>query len=228
MLASDAQNTQFVGAHNPDQALSVRFYSKPIQQIFRSQKEDRPIFEDVDYIEIWTPGGSENVVDTPVRTEHKSRFPIQWANYQNGKASDQNIVGTIVSAWPFLTAAQAEEFKAMKFFTVEQLANASDAQLQKLGMVGGMNPMEIRNRAKLYLTAAAGTAVVQQEAALIEELRSANARMQEQINALMEKMQEPKVEAKKRGPKPRLVQTEQPADPEPIATHENTLPQETI
>ncbi len=185
MMASDANNPNFVGATNPDAALSVRFYTKPIQQPFMSNKEGRPIFQDVDYIQIFTPGGQLNIVDTPVRGEHKARFPIQWAAYQNGKAGDQRETGTPVSAWPFLTASQAEEFKAVKFFTVEQIANASDLQLQTLGMMGGANPHTIRERAKAYLAAAAGTAPIQAQAAENAELKQRIADMEKQMAAVL-------------------------------------------
>lgn len=185
MIASDANNPQFVGAHNPDAALSVKFYTKPVQQPFLSSKENRPIFQDVDYITIYTPGGQLNIVDTPVRGEHKARFPIQWANYQNGKAGDMRETGTPVSAWPFLTASQAEEFKAVKFFTVEQIANASDLQLQTLGMMGGANPHTIRERAKAYLAAAAGTAIPSAQAAELAETKAALATLQKQMSDFM-------------------------------------------
>jgi hypothetical protein len=45
-------------------------------------------------------------------------------------------------------AAQAEELRGVKFFTVEQIANASDGQLQSIGMIGGMNAHVMRDRAK--------------------------------------------------------------------------------
>ena len=185
MLASDANNPNFLGAHNPDAALVVKFHKKPIQQPFLSNKEGRPIFQDVDYITIFTPGNDKNIIDTPVRQEHKNRFPQQWAMYQSSQTGGDGMIGTPVSAWPMLTASQAEEFKAVKFFTVEQIANASDFQLQSLGMIGGANPHVIRDRAKAYLAAAAGTAAPQAQAAELAEAKAQMAAMQEQINALL-------------------------------------------
>ena len=185
MLASDAANSQFLGAHNPDAALVVKFYSKAVHQPFRSDKEGRPIYEDVDYIQIFTPGNQLNIIDTPVRGEHKMRFAQQWAMYQAGKGSGMEV-GTPVNQWPFLSAAQAEEFRAVKFFTVEQLANASDVQLQSLGMIGGMNPMVIRDRAKAFLSAAAGAAPMESMAAENAELKQQMADMQKQVQALLQ------------------------------------------
>lgn len=185
MIASDANNPQFVGAHNPDSALVVKFYSQAVQQPFLTVKEGRPIFHDVDFIMIFTPGDQLNIIDTVARPDHKARFPQQWAAYQQGKSTDQQLVGTPVSAWPFLTAAQAEEFKALKFFTVEQIANASDLQLQRMGMTGGMNPHVIRDRAKAYLAAAAGTAPIEAQAQENAELKERLAAMEKQVQAML-------------------------------------------
>jgi len=184
MLASDANNQNFVGAHNPDSALVVKFYTHPVEQPFLTKQEGRPIFLDVDYIMIFTPGNQLNIIDTTARPDHKARFPQQWALYQNGKKTEQTI-GTPVSAWPFLSSAQAEEFKAVKFFTVEQIAGASDLQLQSLGMIGGASPHVIRDRAKAYLAAAAGTAPVEAQAQENAELKDRIAQMEMQMKAMM-------------------------------------------
>ena len=185
MLASDANNPNFAGAYNPDAALTVQFIRRPVQQPYKTEKEGRPIFEDVDFIRIFTPGNNLNIIDTPVREEHKRRFPQQWAMFQNAHSADTREVGTPLSAWPYLTGSQAEEFKALKFFTVEQVANASDLQIQSLGMVGGASPNVIRDRAKAYLMAAAGTAVPQAQAAELAAAKEQLAEMQKQIAALM-------------------------------------------
>ena len=184
MLASDANNPQFVGAHNPDAALVVRFHREAVLQPFRTKQENRPIYEDVDFIKIFTPGNQLNIIDTPVRDEHKQRFPQQWAAYQASHATGGEI-GTPVSEWTFLTKSMAEEFKALKFFTIEQLANASDLQLQSLGMMGGMNPHVIRERAKAYLSAAAGTALPQAQAAELAETKAQLAALQKQMSDFM-------------------------------------------
>lgn len=184
MLASDANNPNFLGAHNPDSALVVKFHRRAVQQPYQTKEQGRPIFQDVDYIQIFTPGNQLNIIDTPVRDEHKRRFAQQWAQYQAAHSNGDQIVGTPVSAWPLLTASQAEEFKAAKFFTVEQLANASDGQLQNLGMVGGASPHVIRDRAKAYLQAAAGTAPVESQAAELAETKAKLAEMEKTLAML--------------------------------------------
>lgn len=207
MLASDANNPQFVGSHNPDAALVVRFHREPVQQPFKTKEQGRPIFEDVDFIQIFTPGNQLNIIDTPVREEHKRRFAQQWAAYQASQSSGGEV-GTPITEWPYLTKSQSEEFKALKFFTVEQVANASDLQLQSLGMVGGANSHVIRDRAKAFLSAAAGTAAPQAAAAELAEAKAQMEAMQAQINALLAAtngIEKPK----NKGGRPKKVKTEE-------------------
>lgn len=151
-LASDMDNTEFSGAANPDLLLHVKFYSKPVPQPFLSEQEKRPIFQDVDFIRIHTPGNQLNVIDRPVESEDKKRFPIQWARYSNSK--EEGEIGTPVSQWPIITASRAEELRAVKFFTVEQIANCSDQQIQALGMDGSA----LREKAKRFLAISKGDA----------------------------------------------------------------------
>jgi hypothetical protein len=154
MIASDDNNPNFSGAHNPDARLSVRFYRKPMKNEYESNEKSRDIFFDVDFVEIMVPGDSNTIIDTPVREEHKKRFPIHWARYQNSVAGEEQHIGTPLSSWAKLSPAQVAELKAIKFFTVDQVANASDAQIQKLGMSAGMSPYAFRDAALVFLKSA--------------------------------------------------------------------------
>lgn len=199
MLASDLNNPEFQGAiANPDSRLSVVFYNRPVQNNFKTEKEGRPIFEDVSFVRITLPGDSNNIIDTPVRDEHKQRFPIQWARFENSRAGDGQMIGTPLSAWPLITAAQAEELKALKFMTVEQVAGAADSQLQRLGMVAGMSPYAFRERAQRYLKIAKEEADTHQSEARIKELEEEVARMKEQASG--DEVAKPRA---KPGPKPK-------------------------
>lgn len=128
---------------NADSKLHVEFY----------------ITEDKDYkgqpfIRILSPGDKTNIVEQPVREDHKQRFPRQWLYFQmqQGDAGG-DLPGTPLSAWNLADPdefgkAQMEELHILKFQTVEQIATASDAQLQRVGM-GGMG---LRERARLFLS----------------------------------------------------------------------------
>lgn len=193
MLASDVANPHFAGATNPDSLLHVQFYMRSEQDNFKSEKEGRPIFFETPYIRINTPGNQLSEIDTPVRAEHKIRFPIQWAAFQNAQTPQDQIVGTPVDQWPTVSRAQADELKGIKFFTVEQIANASDLQLQRLGMNGQV----LQQKARAFLTTAKDHALEQHQAAELvrkdTEIKELNDRL-----ARLENMVESKSVAKRK------------------------------
>ena len=181
MLASDVNNPAFVGATDPAAALIAHFYIKPVHNIFLSSKKGKPVFEDVIYVKINVPGLKEMEVDTPARSDHQRRFPRQWQHFVDRTQGDSREVGLPVSEWPQLTRSQAEELRGMKFFTVESIANASDANVNALGMSGGMAPHVLRDKARAFLQAAADSALPQHQA---EELAKRDA----EITMLKEQM----------------------------------------
>lgn len=190
MLASDAVNPEFTGAHNPDDALGVRFYSRPRQNMFLTEQQGRPIFEDVVYIEIAISGNSNLTIDREMRESDKARFPKYWAHYHNMHVGDARDVGTPLAAWPLISAAQAEELKALKFRTVEHIANASDLNLSNIGMAGGMDVYQLRLRAQAFLRAASDTAAPQQQAAELDKLRQEQAEKDARHAREMQEMRE--------------------------------------
>lgn len=182
-LASDLDNNEYVGAVDPNSLLHVQFYSRPVLQPFLSEQEKRPIYKDLDFVKIHTPGNQLNIIDVPVDEGHKAQFPREWARYQNGKGSDENPIGTPLAQWPQLRRSQVEELRALKFFSVEQIAGASDEAIMKIGMCGGKSPMGLREDAKKFLHVAKGAA---ESAKFDDELKKRD----DEINALKKQMEE--------------------------------------
>jgi hypothetical protein len=184
--------------HGADSRLQVRFYKKPVQQEQESMDAGRPIYKEFDFVHICVAGDTLTEIDTYALANHKTRFPIQWANYMNRVgANDQEVVGTPVSEWPLVSKSQAEELRAMKFFTVEAIASASDQQLQRMGMAAGMSPYAFRDKAKAFLnlaTTSAETDKREQEInALKEELAKKdleNAKIKAETDAKLAQMQD--------------------------------------
>ena len=138
-----------------DARLQVRFYKKSVQQEQESIDAGRPIFKDFDFVQICVAGDTLTEIDTYALQNHKQRFPIQWANYMNREgAHDEELIGTPLAEWPLVSKSQAEELRAIKFQTVESIANASDQQLQRMGMIAGMSPYSFRDKAKAFLNLA--------------------------------------------------------------------------
>lgn len=188
MLASDDNNPAFMGARNPDQALSVWFLSKPIQNPFRTAKEGRPIFEDVIYIHIESGGDKDTIIERPIYESDKVRFAQQWAAWDNAHGKDPQMVGTPLSAWPLVSASQAEELRGIKFRTIEQIAEASDAVVPKLTQIVGMAGHSFRERARAFLNAAQNAAVVENQAVALKAAEEQNAAMQAQLKALQDQV----------------------------------------
>ena len=136
------------------------------------------------------PGDNLTEIDTYAQESHKARFPRQWAHYQNQVANHQDIIGTPLEAWPQITRSQAEELKGLKFHTVEAIAECSDQQLQRIGMVAGMSPHNFRLKAKAFLNLASDSAEVAQREAELQALREENAKITAETEAKLSKMQE--------------------------------------
>ena len=179
--------------NSPDSRLNVKFYQKAIQNNFKTALEGRPIMEMADFILIEIPGNSNLTIDTFVSDTDKQRFPVQWARYQNEK-TDGDIEGTLLHDWPVLNTAVAAELKHFKFYTVEQIASASDAQLNTLGMAAGMSPLALRDKAKAFLGSAKDTAYAQQLAEKSSKQDEMIARMEAQIAELVAQTNKPKAE----------------------------------
>lgn len=188
MLASDDLNQEFADASNPDRVLHVQFYTQPVQDNFQSKLQGAAIFRDETFVRIMIPGRSDLTIDEPVEERHKARFPRQWAHFKNMTADTELIVGTPVTEWPAVTRAQAEELRAKKFYSVQQIAECSDAQIQALGMNGS----QLRAKARAFVESAKGTAIAQAQAeeiarkdAEIDALRNAQAATSQQLAELM-------------------------------------------
>ena len=125
---------------NGDQHLHVEFYMY-----------DKAPYKDRPFVRIIVPGDKTNVVDQPVREDHKARFPRQWLHFQM-QSDTGMVIGTSLPDWnkarpEEFTDYQMAELQILKFQTVEQVATASDGQLQRVGM----GATGLRDKARAYL-----------------------------------------------------------------------------
>lgn len=173
--------------------LAVRFYQKEVKNEWLSTDKGRPIMEMRDFVRIEVPGNMLSVIDTFANDDHKKKHPIQWALYQNEKSEETHVQGTQLRDWSLLNPAQAAELKHFKFYTVEQVAEASDQQIGSIGMLLGMAPHTFREKAKAYLASAKDSAFAMAQA---EELLKRD----REIQALKDQMQKLMEAQEKRGP----------------------------
>ncbi|CAB5217776.1 hypothetical protein UFOVP202_9 [uncultured Caudovirales phage] len=173
-----------------DSRLAVQFYKKSMKQEDASAEAGRPIFKEFDFVRIMIPGDNLTEIDTYAQESHKQRFPRQWAHYQNQVAGHEDIIGTPLDQWPQVTRSQAEELRGLKFYTVESIADCSDQQLQRIGMVAGMSPHNFRLKAKAFLNLANDSAEVAQRESELQALKEENAKIKAETDAKLTAMQE--------------------------------------
>lgn len=126
---------------NADSHLHVEFYVY-----------DKAPYKDVPFVRIMVPGDKTNIIEQPVREHHKERFIRQWLYFQS-KNNDGQVIGTKLEEWnkdkpEDFNEHQMAELQILKFQTVEQVATATDAQLQRIGM----GAAGLRERARAYLS----------------------------------------------------------------------------
>ena len=173
-----------------DSRLAVQFYKKSVKQDIASDEAGRPIFKEFDFVRIMIPGDNLTEIDTYAQESHKARFPRQWAHYQNQVANHQDIIGTPLDQWPQVTRSQADELRGLKFHTVESIADCSDQQLQRIGMVAGMSPHNFRLKAKAFLNLANDSAEVAHREEELQALRQENDKIKAETDAKLAAMQE--------------------------------------
>jgi hypothetical protein len=133
MLDSDTRNA--------DENLNVEFYYSK-----------QPRYEGKPFVRIIVPSDKHNSPEKLVDEDIKRRFPRQWLHFQM-QHDNNHVIGTPLAEWNSkcpeeLTEYQMEELYILKFQTIEQLANATDAQIQRIGM----SAQGLRSNAKRYLT----------------------------------------------------------------------------
>ncbi len=134
--------------HGGDANLFVTFHTKGVKLEEQSEKAGRPIFKDVVFCRIITPGDAQNVWDQPVRESDKKRFRAQWEQFQAGMEQSQD--GTPLEAWTRMTPSKILAYKSVHIGTVEQVASIADSN----GTHMPMDWMDDRVAAQAYLRAA--------------------------------------------------------------------------
>ena len=106
------------------------FYMRAVRNAARSETEGRPVFDEAAYVRVLVPGDRNNVVDRRVEAADRERWPSRWAAFE---ARRERPAGTPIEHWPYLTVARAAELKAAEILTVEQVAGADEAALERIG-----------------------------------------------------------------------------------------------
>jgi hypothetical protein len=119
-----------------------------------------------------------NVIVRPATDRDKQQYSQLYTQYKQGL--EPSTEGIPVEEWARLTRAQAANYKALNFKTIEQIANMSDAVLTKVGMGAQAD----RTAAKAYLEQAKDGALAQKQALIIERQDNELAELKRQVAEL--------------------------------------------
>jgi len=151
-----------------------------------------PNYPGKDFIRIMVPGDRTSIMETLVTEHYKARFPRQYLYFQMNK-DPTYAIGTQLIDWhnadpEDFNAVQLAEMQILKFSSVEQIATATDAQLQRIG-IGAAG---LRERAKRFLDRKSQKDGISE----LDRARSDRDAMQAQIDMLRAEM----ASMTKRGP----------------------------
>lgn len=179
-----------------DRPAFVRFERRPVEDREATNREGRYITKDADFALI-TPPYSKDCVEHEVSqwlinlkaNVRGDRIPLKWfeqyeelyKRWQNGQ--EMPLYGTPIKGWPILSPAQQENLISMKVMTVEDLAQANDEGLRRMGMGGG----DMREKARNWLNSAKDNGVVTMQMASLE---ADNKALRESVKSMSESMAE--------------------------------------
>ena len=108
---------------------SLRFYFERKINQKKSDTEKRPIYDEIEMLEVWPPGGDRTpvMIDDQVKMEYAPEYAI-WK-----ERNEQPKDGTPLAEWSMVPRTLVEELTFFGIKTVEQLANANDEVKRKLG-----------------------------------------------------------------------------------------------
>ena len=166
------------GRFAADDTLLVKFFKHPHRNEDKSKEEGRPIFDDVDYIQIMQPGNKDSIIVRPATPMDKNRFAEHFKRYE-ARQDEEYIDGTPLSEVPFLTRSHVEELAYLNVKTVEQLVAMSDSNAQNI-----MGIQALKTKAKAYLERSSENAAAQQ----LAEQKEENARLLKLIGDLNDRL----------------------------------------
>ena len=168
-LAIDGQNNRYKG----DDLLAVKFSWHAKKNQTESDKQGRPIFKDVAYVTIMSPGNKDSIVKRPATEMDIARFAKHYKLFMD-REDQSKIEGVPLSEWPCMTRSMVEELKYYNIQTVEQLAGVSDSNAQ-----GIMGIAALKQKAADYLVASKDEATSIALAAADNRLEALEARLEE-------------------------------------------------
>jgi hypothetical protein len=158
-----------------DELLFVKFFIKSVEDKAKSLEAGRPIFKDVEYVDIRVSGKRDSLACRPARHQDLQRFAKHYDLFKS--RTEMPIEGTPLSEWPQISRSQIEELSFLNCKTIEQLCEMSDTHVSQFR--GGYS---LKEKAKQWMKAADKSKMLARNQKLeseVEELKAAVALLTE-------------------------------------------------
>lgn len=161
----------------------VKFENKEFKDEATSAARGRYVPRYVETITIIIAGDKHAIVERRVKPSDKIQFAKQYAAFK--KQEEYVKDGTPLETWPMISRTQLYELKSQNIFTVEDVANLSDAQLPALGL-GARN---LQKYAKAFLETSEKGKASSQLIAEKERLEGQVMTLTKQVSDLVSKLE---------------------------------------
>lgn len=208
-------------ATSPQSGVYPQFILDQVQDNVASEREGRPIFREVERVEIVIPGGASltkhvaNVTD-----EHRQRWPKEYEAFKQGHEVSPD--GTPLEEWPILKRSQVLELKALGFKTVEHVRDMSDQSIQRIGMGG----RTLKERALIFLDDAERIAATTRLSAENDRKDAEIAALRAQVTQMGQLMEQKFAELQLMKDAPSALATNIPGMQDPMEKARQATPQE--
>jgi len=178
---------------DPDEALVALFKNHAVLNEAASLKAGRPIYDDIEVVEVRAPGSRDFKVFPAAAMSHwennpytgeqtmltyAERFKHQYQQFKD--RAIQTKSGTPLGSVAFLSEGKRAELRAQNIYTIEALAGIDGAELKNLGPGG----RDLKNAAVEYIRdAKENVAPNLQLQVELEQLRARNAILEEDLAA---------------------------------------------
>lgn len=195
------EDFQSAAEKEQDRKLLVRFFIKERPDPAATITEGRPIFKDVEYMEIRIAGKRDPQACRPVTLRDKKRFEDRYERFKK-RIAEPNT-GTPLKEWPRISRSRVEELAFFNVKTVEQLCDMQDVDAGKLQ--GGLT---LKYEAQKWLEDASETALIAEKEALKARVGDLESQLSQVLAKLSEQQEEVDPE-----PEQLVLPIEEPAKP---------------
>lgn len=206
---------------------ALRIWRDVSQNKFLSEREGRPLYDEVIFCEVITPGSRDSTPvfelervfcpemghPAPKRGMKYDLYKEYVENFKKGEEHDSSLAGTPLNQWPEMTRTMVATLKAAHIFTLEALAALPDTKITVVGPDG----RTWREKAKAYVEHAKSGAYATELAAKVETLHTDLAASLDREKALAARVQELETEAKSGKKASKTSEPAAPVAPNPVA-----------